>query len=298
MWFGFDVSGLQLPLLVVELILLAVTLSLIAITRREFKGRGELMRRVSHATDAITKQEYFATVINTIQAAERYVYGVVTATPPTPAETAMVGVVMGSLSKAAARGVSVRYVVPHSPDRLPMARSYKMAGAELRFHPGLVVNDARFMIADDRSVIIGVPDRNGGDQPTKKAHNITSESVAHLFRERFESQWDSGEAKTYSQYLLELVAKARETTPNVSARVIANNLKVDEADIEYVDAIVTDSVPRAEGRRRRNTRGGQENDRFHVYACRRDPWRIEGLVSLDFASRVLVDSQGRVEPNT
>jgi hypothetical protein len=244
MWFGFDVSGLQLPLLVVELILLAVTLSLIAIARREFKGRGELMRRVSHATDAITKQEYFATVINTIQAAERYVYGVVTATPPTPAETAMVGVVMGSLSKAAARGVSVRYLVPHSPDRLPMARSYKMAGAELRFHPGLVVNDARFMIADDRSVIIGVPDRNGGDQPTKKAHNITSESVAHLFRERFESQWDSGEAKTYSQYLLELVAKARETTPNVSARVIANNLKVDEADIEYVDAIVTDSVPR------------------------------------------------------
>ncbi len=139
--------------------------------------------------------------------------------------------------------MNVRYMVPHSPDRLPMARSYKMAGAELRFHPGLVVSDARVVIADDRSVIIGVPDRTGGEQPTKKAHTITSESIAHLFREKFESQWSSDDAKTYSQYLLELVAKARQTTPNVSARVIASNLKVDKGDIEYVDAIVTDSVP-------------------------------------------------------
>jgi hypothetical protein len=39
-----------------------------------------------------------------------------------------------------------------------------------------------------------------------------------------------------------LVASARRTTPNVSARVIANNLKVDKEDIEYVDAIVSDSL--------------------------------------------------------
>src|SRR5438128_13500 len=136
MFLGFDVSGLQLPLLVVELILLGVTLLLIVIAKREFKARGELMQRVSRATDAITRQEYFASVIDTIQAAKKYVYASVTATPPTPEESAVVTMIVDSLSKAAARGVSVRYMVPHSPDRLPMARSYKMAGAELRFHPG------------------------------------------------------------------------------------------------------------------------------------------------------------------
>jgi hypothetical protein len=243
MFLGFDMSGLQLPLLVVELILLGVTVFLIVIAKREFKARGELMHRVSRATDAITRQEYFATVIDTIQAAKKYVYASVTATPPTPEELSVVTMIVDSLSKAAARGVRVRYLVPHSPDRLPMARSYKVAGAELRFHPGLVVSDARFVVADDRSVVIGVPDRTGGAQPTKKAHSIMSESIAHLFREKFESQWSSGDAKTYSQYLLELVAKARQTTPNVSARLIASNLKVDKDDIDYVDGIVTDSVP-------------------------------------------------------
>jgi hypothetical protein len=242
MLFGLDLGGLQLPLLVVELVLLAFTLLMIVITRGEFRARSELMARVSSATDAITRQEYFATVIDSVQAAERYVLATVTATPPTPEESAIVSMIVDSLSKASARGVKVRYMVPHSPDRLLMARRYKRAGAELRFHPGLVVSDARFMVVDDRTVIIGVPDRTGGDQPTKKGHNITSESIAHLFSEKFESQWNSPEAKTYSQYLLELVASARQTTPNVSARVIANNLKVDKEDIEYVDAIVSDSL--------------------------------------------------------
>jgi hypothetical protein len=107
------------------------------------------------------------------------------------------------------------------------------------------VSDARFMAVDDRTVIIGVPDRTGGDQPTRRGHNVTSESIAHLFSEKFENQWNSPEAKTYSQYLLELVASARHTNPNVSARVIADNLKVDKEDIEYVDAIVSDSLASA-----------------------------------------------------
>src|SRR6266480_3453156 len=82
MFLGFDVSGLQLPLLVVELILLGATLLLIVIAKREFRARGELMQRVSRATDAITRQEYFSSVLDTIQAAKKYVYASVTATPP------------------------------------------------------------------------------------------------------------------------------------------------------------------------------------------------------------------------
>jgi hypothetical protein len=242
---GMDFGELQLPLLVVELVLLAFTLLMIVITRGEFRARSELMAHVSSATDAITRQEYFATVIDTIQAAERHVLATVTATSPTPEESAIVSMIVDSLSKASARGVKVRYMVPHSPDRLPMARRVQArgSGAEVPSRPRRErrkVHGRGRQDGDHR-----VPDRTGGDQPTKRGHNVTSESVAHLFSEKFESQWSSPEAKTYSQYLLELVASARHTTPNVSARVIANNLKVDKEDIEYVDAIVSDSLAKA-----------------------------------------------------
>jgi hypothetical protein len=112
---------------VVELVLLAFLL-MIVITRGEFRARSEPKAHVYSATDAITRQEYFATVIDTIQAAERYVLATVTATPPTPEESAIVSMIVDSFSKASARGVNVRYMVPHSPDRLLTARRYKRAG--------------------------------------------------------------------------------------------------------------------------------------------------------------------------
>ncbi len=243
MVFSVDVGSVQFPLLLVELILLAATLLLIVMTRKEFRARGELIQHVSTATDAITRQEYFATVIDTIQGSDKYVYATVTGTAPSSNESDVVSMILDSVSRAGARGVKIRYLLPCSPDRLPMARRYRKSGAEVRFHPDLLVSDARFMIVDDRTVIIGVPERIGPSQPTKKGHNIVSESVAYLFREKFEKQWNSGDAKSYSQYLLELVSKARQVNPNVSADVIARNLRIERDDIQYVDAIVNDNVP-------------------------------------------------------
>jgi hypothetical protein len=167
MLFGMELGELQLPLLVVELVLLAFTLLIIVTTRGEFGARSELMAHVSSATDTITRQEYFATVIDS-QAAERYFLATVTATPPTPEESAIVSMIVDSLSKASARGVNVRYMVPHSPDRLLMARRYKRAGAELRFHPGLVVSNARFMVVNDRTGSSGCPTGREETSPQRK----------------------------------------------------------------------------------------------------------------------------------
>lgn len=116
-----------------------------------------------------------------------------------------------------------------------MARRYRRTGAEVRFHPDLIVNDARFMIVDDRTVIIGVPGPGGYDQPTKNGHSITSESIAHVFRERFDRQWYSTEARSYSQFLSELIYKARQFNPEISAEVIARNFKIDREDVESAE---------------------------------------------------------------
>ncbi|MCL5069052.1 MAG: hypothetical protein M1368_11995, partial [Thaumarchaeota archaeon] len=181
-----NINSVQLPLFLVELILLAATLILIMMKRSEFRAKDELMRHVSSATESITRQEYFTSVIDAIQASKRDIFSMVTATAPSLEEADVIAIILEYVTKAVNRGVSVRVLMPCSIDRLFIARRYRTTGAEVKFHPALIVNDARFTIVDDRTVVIGVPERSGRDGPTKKGHNITSESIASLFKERFE----------------------------------------------------------------------------------------------------------------
>ncbi|MDG6940005.1 MAG: hypothetical protein JRN39_06355 [Nitrososphaerota archaeon] len=234
---GMDLASLQVPLLAVSL--LVMTLLLIGLGRRELRERDALIRHVSAATGVITRQEYFAMVIDTMHGS---ISAGVTGTVPPPEEARIVDMVMESVTRATERGAKVRYILPLSPDRLQMGRRYKTAGAEVRFHPDLLVSDARYMVADDRTVVIGVPERKGPGQPTRKGYSILSESIASLFTDRFEQLWESAEAVSYAQYILDLAGRARQTNPNVSCDVIASNLKVEKEDVEYVDAILKDRI--------------------------------------------------------
>ena len=233
-------ADLQLALLVVEMALLGTTLLLILAARREYRARNALMQHVSMATNAITRQEYFEAVMAATQGSSKYIFAIVTATNPSREEAWIVKAILESVKQANVRGVQFRYLLPNSPDRLEMARRYRKAGADVKFHPNLIVNDARFMIVDDRQVIIGVPGESGGDQSTKYGHNIASESIAHVFRERFERQWHSSEARTYTQFLSELIYQARQFNPKVSSDVIARNLKVDKEDIDQAEMMPLD----------------------------------------------------------
>lgn len=232
--FSLNLADIQVALLAVEIALLGATLLLIIATRREIRARDLLLQHVSMATDAISRQEYFEAVVTAIQASTKYVYSMVTGTTPTSEEADTVKLILDSVGHASSRGIVFRYLLPDSPDRLEMAKRYLKQGAEVKFHPDIIVNDARFMIVDDSSVIIGVPGSGGKGRPTKNGHNISSESIAHVFKESFDRQWESSAAKTYSQLLTELVAKARQFNPDVSSEVIAKNLKIDKKDVESV----------------------------------------------------------------
>ncbi len=110
-----------------------------------------------------------------------------------------------------------------------MGKRYKLSGADVKFHPSFLVSDMRCMLVDDRLVLLGVPERKGRNEPTRKGFTIPSESVAHLFKTQFETQWN--EAKGYQQYLGELVATARTSEPSVSVELVAGNLGVDKEDV-------------------------------------------------------------------
>lgn len=226
-------SGLfNLALLAVELFLLVVTIVLLVLNRREFRGRNQLIEHISMAADVVTRQEYFVTVLETLQGAEHYVRGVVTGSPPSSEEGEVINQLLGVISSAVGRGVDVRYLLPHAPDRLHMAQRYRSAGAVVKFNAAVLVSDARFMVVDDKEVVVGLPVRKGQDEPTKKGHLIPSESVASLFREQFDRLWDSPDALEYERYLKEVVASALKSSPRISPDLIATNLKLDRAEVE------------------------------------------------------------------
>jgi hypothetical protein len=61
--------------------------------------------------------------------------------------------------------------------------------------------------------------------------------------DRFEKLWGSPGAKSYSQFLLELVSNARQANLSVYSDVIARNLRIAKEDVDHVDAVVMDRVP-------------------------------------------------------
>jgi len=223
--------SLQILLLFVELFLLVATLALLLLSRRESKSRELMMQHFSSVADVITRQEYFVAVVDIIQKAEKWLCASVTGSPPTPEESEVIEQILKALKDASERGVSIRYLIPLSPDRLQMAKKYKSSGAEVRLHPSLPFSDVRYTIADGKITLIGVPGRKGKKEPTRKGYSIPSESVAQLFRSNFESLWDSPDSKTYDAYLKELVSQAIATNPNISAELLGSNLGLDKEDV-------------------------------------------------------------------
>lgn len=198
---GLDPSTIQLILLAVELVLLVATLTLLVLYRREMKARETLIQHVSSVADVITRQEYFVAVVDAIQGAETKLIGCVTGSPPTIEEGEVIRQLLRSVGEAVKRGVKVRYLLPLAPDRLRMARWYSTTGAEVRFDPSLLISDARYMCTDEKLAVVGVPDRKGENQPTRKGYVIPSETIARLLVGDFESKWNSSAGKSYEAYL-------------------------------------------------------------------------------------------------
>jgi hypothetical protein len=229
--FAFDVATTQLLLLVVELVLLVATFTVLWANRREARSREALIQHFTSVADVITRQEYFVAVIDTIQRAERSLLGSVTGSSPSSEEGEIIQQILDTLKGATVRGVSIRYLLPHSPDRLRMAGLYARNGADVKFNHSVLISDARYMCADGNVVLIGVPDRSGGNEPTRKGYSIRSETVSRLFAKDFEDQWNSPDSIGYEDYLRELVGKARASNPTASPELIATNLRIGKEDV-------------------------------------------------------------------
>ncbi len=218
-----------MALLVLESVLLLATITLLLYSIREGKVRDKLLRQMTRTTRILTRQEYFNEVLESLHEAREEVFGCITGRVPKGGDRKQVEKIVDTLGKLTENGVTVRYLLPKLPDRLSIGYQYSLAGAEVRYSNCLFLNDSRYMVVDDRLVIVGIPEEKGEKEPTKKGYKLPSEGLARILSEHFYTCWEHN--VTYKEYLREVVKQT-----NASPALLAKELGISEEEVKKIVA--------------------------------------------------------------
>lgn len=213
-----------------ELLLLIPTLALLILGRRETQGRQALLRQMTTTAKMVSRQEYFNSVQFGMQNAIRSIKGSITgSSPQTPEQRDQVDGIFKQIRHANSRNVSIQYLLPKTQDRIGVASKYKEAGADLRFHPGLIVSDLRYMIVDGKHTVLGLSSAAGENEPTREGYVIQSEGLAQILLQQFEEKW--AQAVTYDDYLHDVLLETKSHNPNISSQLLSLQLDISESDV-------------------------------------------------------------------
>jgi len=228
-------ADLTPALLAVELILLIATLLLLVQARRENKGRQNLLEQMAHTARIVSRQEYFNSVHFVMQSATSSVKGSITGSAPvTPEQKDQVQAITDRILMAKQRGVYIQYIVPKSPDRVVVANRYREAGAEIRFHAGIIVSDLRYTIIDNNYTVLGLPSSTGENQPTREGYVIPSGALAEIFSRQFQASWE--ESTPYDLYLKEIISDTRSHNPSVTTQLLSAQLQIPASEVGRIEA--------------------------------------------------------------
>lgn len=216
---------IETGLLILESVLLLATIILLLFSLKEGRGRKNLLLEVERATKVLTRQEYFLTVTDSMMDANTEVIGCITGRLPSGDDKKRTKDVIANIERLKANGVEVKYLLPKFPDRLHIGHLYTKAGAEVRYSNCAIVHDIRYMVVDDRVVVMGIPESTGEKEATRKGYRIPSEGLAVILKEHFYSCWDKN--ITFENYLKEVI-KQTGATP----KLLARELQIDEGELE------------------------------------------------------------------
>jgi len=172
-------------LLILESVLLVATVIMLIYSLYEGKLRDELLREVGRATRVLTRQEYFFSIMDAMLDAKQEIIGCITGTPPSGDDVRMTRHIADAIEEAARKGVTVKYLLPKFPDRLQVGVQYAKAGAEVRFSSCLMVHNTRYIVVDEKTVVLGIPEHVGEREATKKGYTIPSEGLALILKTYF-----------------------------------------------------------------------------------------------------------------
>ncbi|TAL25049.1 MAG: hypothetical protein EPN94_06075 [Nitrospirae bacterium] len=212
-------------LLILESVLLVATIILLVYSISEGKERKSLLLEVGKATRILTRQEYFLTVTDSMMDAKAEIIGAITGRLPVGDDKKRTQDVIDNIERLTKNRVSVKYLLPKFQDRLHIGHLYTKAGAEIRYSDCAIVHDVRYIVVDDKVVVIGIPESTGEKEATKKGYRIPSEGLAAILKEHFYSCWDKN--LRYEDYIKEVIKQT-----GASTKILAREIQIDEEELE------------------------------------------------------------------
>ncbi|MEW6587116.1 MAG: hypothetical protein AB1442_16085 [Nitrospirota bacterium] len=214
-------------LLILESLLLGFTIVLLLFSLKEGRGRRNLLLEVEKTTKVLTRQEYFLTVMDAMLDAKGEIVGFITGRMPTGEDTKRTRAIVNNIERLSREGVKVKYIIPKFHDRIHVGQIYSKAGAEVKYSTCAIVHDFRYIVVDDRIVVIGMPESTGEKEATRKGYRIPSEGLSSVLREYFDRCWEGNIG--HEDYVKEVIKQSGATL-----KVLAQELQIDEEELERI----------------------------------------------------------------
>jgi hypothetical protein len=214
---------IETVLLLLESVLLIATVILLVYSIKEGKHRDNLLQEIGKATKILTRQEYFLMVIDSMMDAEEEIVGCITGRIPGGDDKQMTRDIITTIESLVKNKVRVKYLLPKFPDRLYIGYLYSKAGAEILYSSCLMVHNMRFIIVDERIIIIGIPEIVGETEATKKGYRIPSEGLAMVLRNYFNTCEKQTNFRTYIKEVMDQTG--------ATLQHLAREYKMDEKEL-------------------------------------------------------------------
>lgn len=212
-------------LLILESALLLATIIILLYSIKEGRGRRALLMEVGKAVKILTRLEYFLIVTDSMRDAKKEIIGCITGRLPAGDDKKRTKEIISNIERLTKEEVQVRYLLPKFPDRLHIGYLYSKAGAEVRYSGCPIVYDIRYIIVDNKLVIIGIPEVIGEKEETRKGYRIPSEGLSSVLKKHFNTCWE--DSIPYEKYAQEVIKQTGATI-----KLLARELQVDEKELE------------------------------------------------------------------
>lgn len=216
---------IEIILLILESLLLGFTIILLLFNIKEGRGRRNLLLEVEKTTKVLTRQEYFLTVMDAMLDAKRELIGFITGRMPSGEDTKRTRAIVNNIERLSKSGVIVKYILPKFHDRIHLGNMYSKAGAQVRYSTCAVVHDCRYIVVDDRIVVIGMPENIGEKEATRKGYRIPSEGLSAVLKGYFERCWEGNIG--HEDYVREVIKQSGATL-----KVLSQELQISEEELE------------------------------------------------------------------
>lgn len=219
--------SIEKSLLILESALLVATIIILLYSIKEGRGRRELLMEVGKAVKILTRLEYFLIVTDSMMDAKDEIIGCITGRMPYGDDKKRTKEIEDSIERLTKKGVKIKYLLPKFPDRLHIGYLYSKAGAEVRFSKCSIVYDIRYIVIDNKLVVIGIPETTGEKEETRKGYRIPSEALSSVLKRHFSECWD--ESITYEEYAQEVI---RQTGATI--KLLSRELQIDERELDRI----------------------------------------------------------------